>query len=607
MDGAEIKKLDFELVSTLSGKEFTKRQSLPAAIPLIWDPCHQIERIYKRLCARVEFLKAQINRLSELRSIFSLGIGKYNLEAECSNEGANFYVAKKDASTRWVAHKEATFKNHLKTLPQQKRLLSKAKSKIKERRALADELGNAINLALVHISMDCTKPLSEFSISGQDQDQIPWEYPRKALQTLNTLKRMSADLKLEYTSQMKFRKFPMMLKNLSVIDQAEFSYEVQKVGVEAMEKIKLSQELPIWLKEPPLQSSSDDEDLYASYRKEMAWQRKAESEINELRNSLSDRDSWENKEILLTSKEHKSIRDFIPDLDFRRSGNVTVDQVTKQTLSLLGSLIYQFEICIMNRIPYILILLRECFDFTERFQLLDQGKFQEYKTYNFASLMKLCSLENKFLELSPSSKRVDSSALKRESESALTELSVIYQEKKKELDEIKILKAKLKTNPREKAKLKRQLENIQGNCWWDKKDGEFVLRELKVVKTMRTMSCIWKGNPNYMRLLTRGAVRKPSEAVVEQIISIVNMQNRENLDWGNLLTEVQFRTFGPYAHEWGDLVEELYNDLHEDQKMRSMVQHPELRRKRSAHLEGSVSTTRLKNRTSKFQGFVKTE
>ena len=149
---------------------------------------------------------------------------------------------------------------------------------------------------------------------------------------------------------------------------------------------------------------------------------------------------------------------------------------------------------------------------------------------------------------------VDSSALKRESESALTELSVIYQEKKKELDEIKILKTKLKTNPREKAKLKRQLEKLQGNCWWDEKDGQFVLRELRVVKTMRTMSCIWKGNPNYMRLLTRGAVRKPSEAVVEQIISIVNMQNRENLDWSNLLTEVQFRTFGPYAHEWGDLV-----------------------------------------------------
>jgi len=145
------------------------------------------------------------------------------------------------------------------------------------------------------------------------------------------------------------------------------------------------------------------------------------------------------------------------------------------------------------------------------------------------------------------------------------------------------------------------------NCSWDEKDGEFVLRELRVVKTMRTMSCIWKGNPNYMRLLTRGAVRKPSEAVVEQIISIVNMQNRENLDWGNLLTKVQFRTFDPYAHVWGDLVKELYNDLYENQKMRSIVQHPELRRKRSAHLEGSVSTTRLKNRKSKFQGFFKTE
>ena len=374
---------------------------------------------------------------------------------------------------------------------------------------------------------------------------------------------------------------------------SEFTYGVKKDGVTATEKIKLGQELPLWLKEQPLQSSSEDEDLYASYHKEQA--------------RAMQRKRWENKEILLTPKEHKSIRDFIPDLNSRSSGNEIVDQVTKQTLSLLGSLIYQFEICIINRIPYILNLLRECFDFTERFQLLDQGKFEEYITWNFTSLMKLCSLENEFLELSPVAKCIDSSALKQESESALRELSYIYLEKKKELDEIKILKTKLKSFPQEKVKLKRQLEKLKRNCWWDEKDGEFVLCELRVVKTMRTMSSVWKGNANYMRLLTRGAVRKPSEAVVEQIISIVNMQNRENLDWGNLLTEVQFRTFGPYAHEWGDLVEELYNHLHEDQKMRSIVQHPELRRKRSAHLEGSVSTTRLKNRKSKFQGFFKTE
>ena len=81
---------------------------------------------------------------------------------------------------------------------------------------------------------------------------------------------MFADLKQEKTSQMKYRKFPKMLENLSVIEHAEFTYGVKKDGVTATEKIKLGQELPLWLKEQPLQSSSEDEDLYASYHKKEA-------------------------------------------------------------------------------------------------------------------------------------------------------------------------------------------------------------------------------------------------------------------------------------------------------------------------------------------------
>ena len=49
----------------------------------------------------------------------------------------------------------------------------------------------------------------------------------------------------------------------------------------------------------------------------------------------------------------------------------------------------------------------------------------------------------------------------------------------------------------------------------------------------------------------------------------------------------------------------MYTILHEDQKMRCIVRYPGLREKRSSHLKGSVSTTRLMNRKSKFQGFKK--
>ena len=122
---------------------------------------------------------------------------------------------------------------------------------------------------------------------------------------------------------------------------------------------------------------------------------------------------------------------------------------------------------------------------------------------------------------------------------------------------------------------------------------------------MRTEEEIWRGNSSCMRLLTRAAVRRPSETIVEQLISIIGDQVRENLDWSKLLAEVQFRTFGPYAHEWDNLLDMMYRILHEDQKMRCIVRYPGLREKRSSHLKGSVSTTRLMNRKSKFQGLKK--
>ena len=69
---------------------------------------------------------------------------------------------------------------------------------------------------------------------------------------------------------------------------------------------------------------------------------------------------------------------------------------------------------------------------------------------------------------------------------------------------------------------------------------------LRVVKTIRTNPKIWEGNYSYIRLLTRAAVRKPSETILEHVISIINDHTRENLEWEKLLAEVQFITFGHF-------------------------------------------------------------
>ena len=136
--------------------------------------------------------------------------------------------------------------------------------------------------------------------------------------------------------------------------------------------------------------------------------------------------------------------------------------------------------------------------------------------------------------------------------------------------------------------LKREINLLLENSWWIKKGKNFTLEELRVIKTMRTDKSIWEGNNSYMRLLTRAAVRKPSETVLERLISVIGNQARENFDWSKLLTEVQFRSFGPYAHEWDNLIDQMYTILNENDKMRCLVRHPRLRKKRSAHLKGSA-------------------
>ena len=321
---------------------------------------------------------------------------------------------------------------------------------------------------------------------------------------------------------------------------------------------------------------------------------------------LSDESSSED-DILLSKEEHDSIRAFEPDLFFVKTYSSIVDIVTKHALSLLQPLIYQFEMCVMDRIPPLFHLLRKCFDFSERFKILSDGRFEEYVNFNIDSLSQLAAMENEFLKLDSSATLFDEATLRKESDSALRKLAIIYNKKIAEFARIEQLLTAIETQEGHEKRnaMKREVEELKENSWWVWNGKVAILNELRVIKTMRTEEDIWRGNSSYMRLLTRAAVRRPSETIVEQLISIIGDQVRENLDWSKLLTEVQFRTFGPYAHEWDNLLDMMYKILHEDQKMRCIVRYPGLREKRSSHLKGSVSTTRLMNRKSKFQGFNK--
>ena len=148
-------------------------------------------------------------------------------------------------------------------------------------------------------------------------------------------------------------------------------------------------------------------------------------------NSALRNDSSSEEDILLSKEEHDEIRNFEPSLSFIKTRIDVVDIVTKQAISLLSPLIYQFEVCIMRRIPPLFQMLRKCFDFSERFQILSEGKFEEYLNYNIESLSQLANMENEYLKQDNMSSLFDYTTLRRESRSVLTKLALVYQKKER--------------------------------------------------------------------------------------------------------------------------------------------------------------------------------
>ena len=79
--------------------------------------------------------------------------------------------------------------------------------------------------------------------------------------------------------------------------------------------------------------------------------------------------------------------------------------------------------------------------------------------------------------------------------------------------------------------------------------------------------------------------------------------NRENLCWEKLLTDLQYRDFGPYAHEDEPLVEAIYKILKHEKGMHVTVKQKDLRSQRSA-IQISKPVDRLQKRKNKFRGLV---
>ena len=141
----------------------------------------------------------------------------------------------------------------------------------------------------------------------------------------------------------------------------------------------------------------------------------------------------------------------------------------------------------------------------------------------------------------------------------------------------------------------RELSKLQSNSWFKfvKDDDEYELVDLKIVAYLRNSAKVLQADVyNYVRALTRGAISSSAETIVEQLLSRAKRQNRENLDWKNLLVELQFCALGPKKHEEVKLKEQLMDKLKADKNMRATVQDVARGRTRSPHIKFSNALDR---------------
>ena len=143
---------------------------------------------------------------------FGFGKGKYLLAEECAKRDTKFLVAKKVAVTRWVAHKEKSYENHFKTILSQVKVLKK--SKVGKRIALANEMLNVVNVALILVAKTILKQLRQLSEYGQSRNKASWMYPKMAKEVLQKLKKLRKELVESDEIQLKFESFPLMISSI---------------------------------------------------------------------------------------------------------------------------------------------------------------------------------------------------------------------------------------------------------------------------------------------------------------------------------------------------------------------------------------------------------
>ena len=186
----------------------------------------------------------------------------------------------------------------------------------------------------------------------------------------------------------------------------------------------------------------------------------------------------------------------------------------------------------------------------------------------------------------------------------------------KQLEAMRKLRTKMedpKTMKTQRAGFKRLLSELEESSWYSIVDNrlggtktmfKYNLVNLRIVDFNRNSKDMQQANiHSYVRALTRGSVGSSSETVVEQPLSILKKQNKENLDWRRLLIRLQFQSLGPLKHEENALKEKLMKRMKADSAIRATVKDPTRRKTRSPHIRNSLVVDRVWKLKQRYRGF----
>lgn len=229
-----------------------------------------------------------------------------------------------------------------------------------------------------------------------------------------------------------------------------------------------------------------------------------------------------------------------------------------------------------------------CHDFDGLFS--KSSNWADFASHSMDELHELVKIENKYIRRRSKKYSADEFSWRnvraqyRELRKKLFEEARKQQFLRTKIEENMLEIADGKSQGKSTAKLGTELKMLLSECWWELRNGSWIVRQFEVVNYIRSTKSVWEGNEEYARILSRSCLRKAAKIHMGSLISIIGNHNRGQT-WEIVLTEIQLRTLGLRFHECDPLVDELIRKLRKGTSIRALLKRPAAQKQRNSKIK----------------------